>query len=110
MHPEDEFQIKLAVSLMKFLSNFNRVVRSVVVPYYVEEMFICRKYIGQSTSTTYKTLAIIRRMSVESNSKSNRIAICHMRSTNDTEKNRSQVTEIVQKAKDMNANVRKETN
>lgn len=43
-------------------------------------------------------------MSAEASSKSNRIAICHMRSTNDPEKNRSQVTEIVQRAKDMNAN------
>ncbi|XP_037032684.1 nitrilase and fragile histidine triad fusion protein NitFhit isoform X1 [Bradysia coprophila] len=64
-------------------------------------MFICRKYIGQSAC---KRLTIIRRMSTEANSKSNRIAICHMRSTNDPEKNRSQVTDIVQKAKELNAN------
>lgn len=56
--------------------------------------------------STYKKLAAIRTMSLETNSKSNRIAICHMRSTNDTEKNRLQVVEIVQKAKEKNANVR----
>lgn len=44
-------------------------------------------------------------MSLQANSKLNRIAICHMRSTNDTEKNRLQVAEIMQKAKEKNANV-----
>lgn len=72
-------------------------------------MFVSRKYIGQLIST-YKKLAIIRRMSLETNSKLNRIAICHMRSTNDTEKNRLQVTEIVQRAKAENANVSKNAN
>lgn len=48
-------------------------------------------------------------MSLETDSKSNRIAICHMRSTNDTEKNRLQVAEIVQKAKERNANVSQQT-
>ncbi len=66
-------------------------------------MFISRKYIGHIW--TFNKLATIRRMSLESNTKSNRIAICHMRSTNDIERNRLQVTEIVQKAKDLNANV-----
>lgn len=44
-------------------------------------------------------------MSLQANGKSNRIAICHMRSTNDTAKNRLQVAEIVQQAKEKNANV-----
>lgn len=44
-------------------------------------------------------------MSLESNTKSHRIAICHMRSTNDPAKNRLQVADIVQKAKEKNANV-----
>lgn len=64
-------------------------------------MFLSRNYIGQ----TYKQLTTIRRMSLQTNSKPNRIAICHMRSTNDTEKNRLQVAEIVQKAKEKNASV-----
>lgn len=68
-------------------------------------MFICRKYIERSTSIAFNKLAVIRRMFVESSCKSHSIAICHMRSTNDIERNRSQVIEIVQKAKDMNANV-----
>lgn len=66
-------------------------------------MFISRKYIGQLS--TFKKFATIRRMSLETNTTLNRIAICHMRSTNDTAKNRLQVSEIVQRAKDNNANV-----
>lgn len=66
-------------------------------------MFISRKYIG--LISTYKHLVTIRNMSLQANSKSNRIAICHMRSTNDTQKNRLQVAEIIQQAKEKNANV-----
>lgn len=68
-------------------------------------MLISRKYIGQVIKSNYKNLTTIKNMSLQANNKANRIAICHMRSTNDKEKNRLQVSEIVEQAKMKNANV-----
>ncbi|KAJ6645366.1 Nitrilase and fragile histidine triad fusion protein NitFhit [Pseudolycoriella hygida] len=65
-------------------------------------MLVSRNYIARPS--TYKKLPTIRSMSLETKNPSNRVAICHMRSTNDTENNRLQVVEIVKKAKEKNAN------